>query len=76
MIPTDAINKIRKVYIYHDAWSIHGFTFLDKDGHSLWEIGDLESLGGLSAVEIAENERIVGVVAKFGDYECCTYTDL
>ncbi len=75
MISKDAINKIRRVYIYHNAWYIHGFTFLDKDGEDLLRIGDLESLGGLEAVEIAENERIVGVVAKFGAMDDSIYTD-
>ncbi len=76
MIPKKALNKIRSVYIHHNAYYIFGFTFLDKDGRTLWNIGDFESAGGIETIEIAENERIVGVVAKFGAMvEDSIYTD-
>jgi len=39
MIPTGAINKIRSVTIFHALWWITGFSFFDKNGALLWEIG-------------------------------------
>ena len=43
MIPKKALNKIRSVNIYyHDVYHfIFGFTFFDKDGALLWEIGNI-----------------------------------
>ncbi len=75
MIPKDALNKIRRVYIDHNAYYIHGFTFLDNYGDKLWEIGDVESAVGSETVDIAENERIVGVVAKCGAIADSVYSD-
>ncbi len=63
-IPSDALNKIRSVdihYYYTDC--ITGFSFFDKDGALLWEIGETSSYN-VETVEIAESERIIGVVAK------------
>ncbi len=38
MMPEDALKKIRSVRIdYNDI--IYGFSFFDKDGALLWEIG-------------------------------------
>ena len=39
MLPADALNKIRSVTI-HSCGGINGFSFFDKDGALLWEIGD------------------------------------
>ncbi len=35
-IPTDALNKIRSVYIFDWEGHIFGFKFFDKDGALLW----------------------------------------
>jgi len=39
MIPKDVINKIRSVAIIHNTYCIYSFSFFDKDGALLWEIG-------------------------------------
>ncbi len=39
LIPKDALNKIRSVKIHDRYDCIHGFSFFDKDGALLWEIG-------------------------------------
>ncbi len=42
MIPADLLNKIRSVTIYNNYHNcINGFSFFDKDGELLWEIGDI-----------------------------------
>ncbi len=63
MIPVNALNKIRRVAIYYEE-CIYGFSFFDKDGALLWEVG--WAYGGFKeeTVVLAENEVIVGVVAK------------
>ncbi len=63
MIPTDALNKIRSVIIHYNR-CILGFSFFDKDGVLLWEIGRIDSEYKKETVLLAENEVIVGVVAK------------
>ena len=74
MIPTDALNKIRRVTI-HDNYGIGGFSFFDKDGALLWKHGDTWSVFKKETVEIAENEVIVGVVAKLASDSQSMYTD-
>jgi hypothetical protein len=39
MIPKKALKKIRSVTIYLPEKRIYGFSFFDKDGVQLWEIG-------------------------------------
>ncbi len=63
MIPADVINRIRSITI-HYLNTIGGFCFFDKDGALLWKIGGFESCMDKETVEIAENERIIGVKAK------------
>ncbi len=77
MIPDNAINRIRSVIIYHDDYCIGGFSFFDKDGALLWKIGLTESWlkKEKETVDIAENERIVGVVAKLCTGYRSAYTD-
>ncbi len=73
-IPADALNKIRSVNIHYNVW-ITGFCFFDKDGALLREIGNFYRGYGKDTVELAENEVIVGVVAKlWGDYQSA-YSD-
>jgi hypothetical protein len=56
---------IRSVRIYYDNYSIDGFSFLDKEGALLWNIGwTTDPKLKTETVLIAENELIVGVVAK------------
>ena len=65
MIPKDAIQKSRSVTInYPKNGFIRGFTFFDKDGARLYKIGDTWTDFNKETVVLAENERIVGVVAK------------
>ncbi len=75
MIPKDALKRIRSVTIYHRDSFIEGFTFFDKDGALLWEIGWIDPDDDMETVLLAENEVIVGVVAKL--YPRCQscYTD-
>jgi hypothetical protein len=41
MIPADALHKIRSVTIHYDPnFYIVGFSFFDKDGALLWNIGN------------------------------------
>ena len=39
MIPKDALNKIRSVFILYDDDFVRGFSFFDKDKKLLWEVG-------------------------------------
>ncbi len=74
MMPADAHNKIRSVTIYQKLGYIGGFSFFDKDGALLWEIGYTDTYYK-ETVEIAENERIIGVKAKLiGSYQS-VYSD-
>ncbi len=62
-MPEGSHNKIRSVSI-HYCGSIGGFSFFDKEGALLWEIGYIESWLKVETVLLEENERIIGVVAK------------
>ncbi len=76
MIPADALNKIRSVTIYYQNDRIWNFKFFDKDGALLWKIGSIDDGFYKETVVLAENEVIVGVVAKlFPGYQSL-YTDL
>jgi hypothetical protein len=77
MIPRDAIPKIHRVTIYYYEYRncIVGFSFFDKDGALLWEIGRTYSRLEKGTVLLAENEVIVGVVAKHTSYSQSVYTD-
>ena len=77
MIPAGALNRIRSANIHHYNHHIQGFSFFDKDGALLWEIGEIYS--GWSTenetVLLAENEVIVGVAAKLCPGYQSLYTD-
>ena len=77
MRPEDALKKMRSVDIHYNCgdYYIRGFSFFDKDGALLWKIGDTWSELKKETVEIAENERIIGVKAKLWDSYQSAYTD-
>ncbi len=78
IIPADALNKIRSVTIYYYEYRncIAGFSFFDKDGALLWEIGWTTHLElKKETVLLEENEVIVGVVAKLLPGWLSAYTD-
>ena len=64
MIPAGALNRIRSANIHHYNHHIQGFSFFDKDGARLYRIGNIDRDFSSETVEIAENEVIIGVVAK------------
>ncbi len=64
MIPDNSIKRIRSVNIHYKNHWIYGFSFFDKDGALLWKIGDIAARWSGETVKIAENEMIIGVVAK------------
>ncbi len=69
MIPADALHRIRSVTI-HNNYRIQGFSFFDKDSKLLWKIGNTDPGWLKETVVLAENERIVGVVAKlYADFQ-------
>jgi hypothetical protein len=76
MMPADSHKMIRSVNIHHNTYStiILGFSFFDKEGALLWEIGVTSSWFKVKTVLIAENEVIVGVVAKISPYVQPPYT--
>jgi hypothetical protein len=77
MIPKDALKKIKRVTIHYNYICISGFSFFDKDGALLWMHGDTGYFGfKKETVQIAENEVIVGVVAKLVPGRLSQYTDL
>ncbi len=73
MIPKYALSKIRSVTIYYHIGCINGFSFYDKDGALLWDIGKTHS--GFGTVLLADNEVIVGVAAKLYEDHKSVYTD-
>ncbi len=75
MMPEGSHTMIRTVTINHSIHSITGFSFFDKEGALLWEIGDNYPVLKVKTVLLEENEVIIGVVAKlYPDYQSC-YTD-
>ncbi len=78
MMPEGADKKIRSVNIYYD-WRIASFKFFDKDKLPIWEIGwtcDFKTSSRESrTVMLAENEFIIGVVAKPHQTWQSSYTD-
>ncbi len=78
MIPKGALKKIRRVTIHYWANDyIDGVSFFDKDGALLWKIGytGVSYQKETETVVLAENEVIVGVVAKLRSGYQSVYTD-
>ncbi len=73
MLPEGSHKMIRSVRI-HYTWCIYGFSFLDKEGALLWVIGNTHSWFEVKTVLIADNEVIVGVVAKLTSVYQSVYT--
>jgi hypothetical protein len=76
MVPKESYNRIRSINIhYYHGGHISGFSFFDKDGSLLWNIGRTDGWYKVETVRIAENEVIVGVVAKLCKGWQTMYTD-
>ena len=78
MMPVGADRKIRSVDIYNYKGKtefIVGFQFFDKDRKLIWQIGAIDSDNVVKTVLIAENEVIVGVIAKQSIGSQSMYTD-
>ncbi len=75
MMPDGSHKRIRSVEIHHYSGYISRFSFFDTDGALIWEIGwDVPNMD-VKAVELKENEVIVGVVAKLYSEEQSRFTD-
>ncbi len=75
MISNWARNNTRRVDIHYDSDCIRGFTFLDNDGIRLFKIGSDDFFRPRwEIVMLAENEVIVGVIAKLAPDSQCRYT--
>ncbi len=74
MMPANSQKNIKSVDInYYKA--ITGFSFFDKEKALVWRIGDTRLIWKSRSVKLADNEVIVGVVAKiFKGYQS-VYTD-
>ena len=66
-------SEIGKVRIYHNSYIV-GFSFFGKLGQLIFEIGYTWS-ELVKTVFLAENEVIVGVVAKLSGVNKSMYTD-
>ncbi len=79
MMPEGTHKMIRSIQIFINEYvdSICGFYFYDKDRKLLWKIGSIKSWRDVTRVELAENEVIVGVVAKllYKHYHQSAYSD-
>jgi hypothetical protein len=73
-MPEGSHNRIRSVEIYN-CGVITGFKFFDMYGALLWSIGTTDPSKRVETVLIAEDERIIGVVAKLYEYYQSRYTD-
>ncbi len=63
------------IYVFNDEFIV-GFEFFDKDYSLIWRIGDPTNGHNLhvKTVELAENEVIVGVLAKLCGWHKSIYT--
>jgi len=75
ILPAHTTTSIRRVIIHFCSYSIGGFSFLDKDGATLFEIGATWLGFNAETVLLEENEVIVGVVAKLWEGWQSVYTD-
>ena len=74
-MPEGAHKIIRKVNIhYYNDNHIYGFQFFDKDGLTIYQIGDTRAWN-VETVLIAEDEVIVGVACKLHTDSQSLYTD-
>ncbi len=76
MMPEGSHKMIRSVNIHYGAAYITGFSFFDKEGALLYKIGyTTYSRLKVKIVLLAENEVIIGVVAKLWGVKQSRYTD-
>ena len=64
IMPQDSDNMIRSVDIHFFNGVIYGFRFFDKEKALVWQIGYIDSGWSVKTVVIAENDVVIGVVAK------------
>ena len=74
MLPEDAEKRIRSVEIFYGD-IVYGFLFFDKNNTLLWKIGLIDSDCDVETVVLADNEIIIGVVAKLRAGYQSLYTD-
>ena len=76
MMENEAHRKIRSVKIYWVATSITSLKFFDKDGEKLWEVAiDDYGFDFVETVYLAENEVIIGLVARLKFHNHSELTD-
>jgi hypothetical protein len=72
MMAEDA--RVKSVFIYYDYW-ISGFQFFDKDDRLIFKIGWITPGDKETRVVLADNEVIVGVIAKLFNNCKSLYSD-
>ena len=75
MMENEAHRKIRSVKIYWDNFSMNSLIFFDKDGKELWKIGTFFYADIVETVDVAENEVIIGLVARLKFHNHSELTD-
>ena len=73
MMPEGAPTLTRSVDIWHNNYRIEGFQFFDKEKKIIFKIG--HTYPWKVTVELAEDEVIMGVVAKCYHKYQSVYTD-
>ena len=63
-MPRGTNSKVRFVKIYSIYGLITGLSFFDKDKEELFQVGHYNSNYKVDTVMVAENEVIIGFVAK------------
>jgi hypothetical protein len=64
MMPEGATKMIRSVKIFHNDFVVSGFQFFEKEGKLIFKIGDSHPSLKVDKVGLADNEVIIGVVAR------------
>ena len=74
IMPEGAHKRIKSVdIIYNNNRCIYGFQFFDKENKFIWQIGTTGS--NVETVVLADNEVIIGVVAKLFPGVKSAYSD-
>ena len=61
--------------MYYNTICIDGFKFFDSTQTLIWQIGCIEPGLTIDTVELEDNEKIVGVVAKWWRGHQSIYTE-